>query len=96
MRIFFKLTSRNYSNLARVQKWCSGTYLCKNRLNFTSIFQGYSLFSKSHFECVSIDDIANQFNLHVSNDEYLENKTRDQEFECVFMVYFQMIFEIKK
>ena len=77
MRISFKQTSRNYSNFARIQKWCIGTYSCKNRHSFTGIFQTYSLFSKSHFESVSIDDIANQLNLHVSKDEYLENKTRD-------------------
>ena len=53
-----------------------GTHSCKHRHCFTGIFQRYSLFSKSHFECVSIDNIANQFNLHVSKNEYLENKTR--------------------
>ena len=65
----------------------------RNKQNFTYRYihirrAKIILFSKSHFGCVIIKlTLQISFNLHVSKDEYLENKKIDRETEGFLMVY---------
>ena len=65
-----------------------GTYSFKNRHSFTDIFQRYSSFSKSHFECVSIDEISLIDMFQKINISRTRQEIKKLNACSMFMVYF--------